>query len=1372
MHLPILFSRKLWLICAVIGLSAPVGAAQPYQPIESDPFFEPWRFRSFPELEGRGARCMVEDWHGDMWFGAAGRVIRFDGVKWTFYRVEDGLLPGAILSISATSQGDIYAGSTQGLSRFSKGVWRTVLGGDKGLPVRIHSLVVDAQDVVWAGSYYGIFRIDKDDVVLYTTSELEKNFRRLAPHIQTQQLPASALLRTSGNRAGALLSGGLENQVFLDRPPVVIQSTIPNGVADRAGLRPGDRLMNVKGRDFLQDIEDETILQVLRPGREQVFDVRIEPEEASGTFSSFSVFSLTLAHDGSLWVGLDTGEIAHLVFEAKQIRSARLYTDQAGFQPAISPRMLARKNGELWVISEAHSTGVLVFDSTAWREIRLDDLGGTHYHTSILETKDGSVCVGGLRTFSVFKNDKWKVYDGGSLNLPNERPRMLETSNGALWFLGLGKFGVRVDNLTNRWKTWEDLAFQTETLDGTYWFLTRDGKAVSKQGETWQAYGLNDGMMTEPVGMIFRAPNQLFVVGTDNGHAATAWLDGERWRVIHHPKLGWGVDARCIVGPDGTLWAGSQSDLYVERGQLGGILRLQPDADPMSGWEHLKPPDAPLAAYGIGQTLDGALWVGFYGGLRKYDGQTWSVVSHPHLGDLPIDAISSNAQGDLWIGTRAHGLYHLNNGRWEQHSIEQGLLDNTVRSVLSRNGGPVIVSTIKGISGLSQGQWAGHVFPESFRPIKMRETSDGYVWLIEYGINWRVRARHRTAKQKDVFRTIRYRPDREAPVTYITTGLKDVSSDGNTFMTWRGTDQWRITHEEDLEYAWRLNGGDWSRFSHKMENVFLGLDSGDYTFEVKARDKGLNESQEAVLLFSVASPIWQQFWFLGLIFIFIGLIAAQTTRAIRRGKSLEASHADLQEKEKQLQVYAEKFEHDLKDRTRELQCLYSLSTVTEQPNLTFETLFKNAVALIPSGWQYGDRACARISYEDRTFTTEIFDETGWKLTSPIPVRNAVMGHVDLFYLEAFPESDEGPFKKEERDLLNAIAERLGGSVEKLQREHDLDERMKELRCLYDVSEITEQPDVSLKEIFQAAVDRVPAGWQYPDRTCAQIQYGDQLFHSDKFQGTEWELAAPIKDDGNTVGHIRIFYLSSMPIRDFGPFLKEERDLLDAVADRLGAVVGKRQADAKLHEYQEHLESQVAQRTAELGKMHQVSLARAEAEVSLGNLATRLQGKRTVEDVSDSILSAVVDFLGAPVGAVYVLESDGYLRRQAGHALPPGSDDMDIFALGSGSIGQVAQLRKASSFNPGMGSFPIAYGFGQATARQIITCPMIASDILVGVIELCCVEKLDDQQWQWLEKAMALSATALRFAEENQEHRQAEKALQNEYQENPLLSSDN
>lgn len=327
-----------------------------------------------------------------------------------------------------------------------------------------------------------------------------------------------------------------------------------------------------------------------------------------------------------------------------------------------------------------------------------------------------------------------------------------------------------------------------------------------------------------------------------------------------------------------------------------------------------------------------------------------------------------------------------------------------------------------------------------------------------------------------------------------------------------------------------------------------------------------------------------------------------------------------------------------------------------------------------------------------------------------------------------------------------------------QKEYDLNERIKELQCLYGISELTEKSQNTLEDIFQGTVNLIPPGWQYPELTCARIKVGDQVFQTSDFVETQWRQATFFDTSGAMRSEIEVFYLEEMPEYDEGPFLKEERKLLDAIADRLRSAVAKREAEEKILEHQAHLESQVAERTAELERLHQASLARADAEIRLGNLAARLQGQRTVEDVSDHVLAEVIDFFNAPVGAVYVLEDGGYLRRRAGYALPPESASMDTFALGSGSVGQVAQLQQASFFNPGKGSFPIAYGFGQAAARQIVTYPMIVNGVLMGVIELCLFDVLDDQQVQWLEKAMQLSATALRFAQEGQERETVEFAV--------------
>ena len=84
-------------------------------------------------------------------------------------------------------------------------------------------------------------------------------------------------------------------------------------------------------------------------------------------------------------------------------------------------------------------------------------------------------------------------------------------------------------------------------------------------------------------------------------------------------------------------------------------------------------------------------------------------------------------------------------------------------------------------------------------------------------------------------RTIRYQPDTDPPDTEVELPFDEITQPGNVTVTWRGTDPWKATSDEALQYAWRLDEGEWSPFSSERSHLFILLSSGDHLLEVKAQ---------------------------------------------------------------------------------------------------------------------------------------------------------------------------------------------------------------------------------------------------------------------------------------------------------------------------------------------------------------------------------------------------------------------------------------------------------------------------------------------------------------------------------------------------------
>ncbi len=146
---------------------------------------------------------------------------------------------------------------------------------------------------------------------------------------------------------------------------------------------------------------------------------------------------------------------------------------------------------------------------------------------------------------------------------------------------------------------------------------------------------------------------------------------------------------------------------------------------------------------------------------------------------------------------------------------------------------------------------------------------------------------------------------------------------------------------------------------------------------------------------------------------------------------------------------------------------------------------------------------------------------------------------------------------------------------------DLHERVKELSCLYGISKLFEEDDLTLDETIQRTVDLIPPSWQYPDITCAQIKLNNQSYRTKQFIKTDWVQSQEIRVNKENIGVLEVFLLDNKPEIGEGPFLIEERNLLNAIAERLGHIIEHKLADEALQKSHDGLQVRVEERTKEL-----------------------------------------------------------------------------------------------------------------------------------------------------------------------------------------------
>ncbi len=200
-------------------------------------------------------------------------------------------------------------------------------------------------------------------------------------------------------------------------------------------------------------------------------------------------------------------------------------------------------------------------------------------------------------------------------------------------------------------------------------------------------------------------------------------------------------------------------------------------------------------------------------------------------------------------------------------------------------------------------------------------------------------------------------------------------------------------------------------------------------------------------------------------------------------------------------------------------------------------------------------------------TRNVCNAEGYQSVALIPLRgvNEVTGLLQL--------NDEKPdrFTLELIEFLERLGESLGIALARLDDEnkreslekereqllHQYQLRIKELDCLYRISKLQENQDLTTDEVLDLIVNLLPGSTQYPEIAVARLTIEDNIYGSEGYRAVPYRYSALIQSYGVIVGKLEIGYLEERLEEFKGPFLEEEVKLVNLVAETVSRMLERK-----------------------------------------------------------------------------------------------------------------------------------------------------------------------------------------------------------------------
>jgi hypothetical protein len=126
--------------------------------------------------------------------------------------------------------------------------------------------------------------------------------------------------------------------------------------------------------------------------------------------------------------------------------------------------------------------------------------------------------------------------------------------------------------------------------------------------------------------------------------------------------------------------------------------------------------------------------------------------------------------------------------------------------------------------------------------------------------------------------------------------------------------------------------------------------------------------------------------------------------------------------------------------------------------------------------------------------------------------------------------------------------------------HDLGERVKELTALHQTANVLQENRPFDRQVLQELVALLPPAWQYPEVCEGRIRYAGVEAATNGWRELPWQQTEGFTTADGRSGTIEVAYREARPAEAEGPFLAEERRLLESLAHMLATHLDRQRAE--------------------------------------------------------------------------------------------------------------------------------------------------------------------------------------------------------------------